>query len=125
MARVTVEDCAKVVASRFELVALAAQRAKLIAAGAAITVDRDNDKNAVVALREIAEGTVDADMLRELLVQSYQYENTLEPQNTSSSEGQEISDQDKQEIFSDVGGDMPKIAEEDNLYAQEDVQVDD
>ncbi len=72
MARVTVEDCAEVVPSRFELVALAAQRAKTIAAGGELTVSRDNDKNAVVALREIAERTVDADKLREQVIQGRQ-----------------------------------------------------
>jgi DNA-directed RNA polymerase subunit omega len=72
MARVTVEDCAEVVHSRFELVALAAQRAKAIAAGGAITVERNNDKNAVVALREIADRTVDAEVLREAIIQNCQ-----------------------------------------------------
>lgn len=72
MARVTVEDCVTVVPNRFELVALASQRARNIAAGAALTVERDNDKNAVIALREIAEGTVDTDYLREAVIQSAQ-----------------------------------------------------
>lgn len=72
MARVTVEDCAQVVHSRFELVALAAQRAKAISAGSEITISRDNDKNAVVALREIAAQTVNADLLRESLIQGLQ-----------------------------------------------------
>ncbi len=68
MARITVEDCAKVVPSRFELVALAAQRTKMIAAGSDITVSRDNDKTPVVALREIAEKRVDIEKLRELVI---------------------------------------------------------
>jgi len=72
MARVTVEDCAKVVPSRFELVALAAQRTKMIASGAEITIDRDNDKNPVIALREIAERTVDTDKLRDIVIQNCQ-----------------------------------------------------
>jgi len=72
MARVTVEDCAEVVRSRFELVALAAQRAKVISAGGEITVSRDNDKNAVIALREIADKAVDADALREQVIQARQ-----------------------------------------------------
>jgi len=72
MARVTVEDCAEVVPSRFELVALAAQRAKIIASGGQLTVDRDNDKDAVVALREIADGNLDVEALRELVVQNNQ-----------------------------------------------------
>jgi DNA-directed RNA polymerase subunit omega len=68
MARITVEDCVQRVPSRFELVMLAAQRARDISAGAALTVDRDNDKNPVVALREIADATVDLDHLRYELV---------------------------------------------------------
>ena len=59
MARVTVEDCVEKIPNRFELVMLAAQRARNISAGAELTIDRDNDKNPVVALREIAEQTVD------------------------------------------------------------------
>ncbi len=68
MARITVEDCIQRVPNRFELVMLAAQRARDISAGAPLTVSRDNDKNAVVALREIAEGTVDLDHLRYELI---------------------------------------------------------
>jgi DNA-directed RNA polymerase subunit omega len=72
MARVTVEDCVDKVPNRFELVMLAAHRAREVASGAAITVDRDNDKNPVVALREIAEETQSADELRERLIESNQ-----------------------------------------------------
>ncbi|WP_050928614.1 DNA-directed RNA polymerase subunit omega [Aestuariivita boseongensis] len=72
MARVTVEDCVDKVPNRFELVMLSAHRAREISAGAAITVDRDNDKNPVVALREIAEETQSADELRERLIESNQ-----------------------------------------------------
>ncbi len=72
MARVTVEDCVTKIPNRFELVMLAAQRARSIAAGADLTLDRDNDKNPVVALREIADETIDLDDLREGLVKSLQ-----------------------------------------------------
>ena len=68
MARVTVEDCVAVIPNRYELVLLAAQRARDIAAGMPLTVDRDNDKNAVVALREIAEQTIDLEELRRHIV---------------------------------------------------------
>lgn len=68
MARITVEDCILRVPNRFELVMLAAQRARDISAGASLTVDRDNDKNPVVALREIADDTVDLDHLRYELI---------------------------------------------------------
>ena len=72
MARVTVEDCVDKVPNRFELVLLAAHRARAIANGGAITIDPDNDKNPVIALREIADRTVPADDLREGLIHSIQ-----------------------------------------------------
>ena len=72
MARVTVEDCIDKVDNRFYLVLLASHRAREIAAGSPITVDRDNDKNPVVSLREIAEETQGADDLRERLIESHQ-----------------------------------------------------
>ena len=72
MARVTVEDCVDKVPNRFDLVLLAAQRAREISGGAELTVDRDRDKNPVVALREIAETTVRPDHLKETLVASLQ-----------------------------------------------------
>ncbi|MGE0651747.1 MAG: DNA-directed RNA polymerase subunit omega [Alphaproteobacteria bacterium] len=72
MARITVEDCVLKIPNRFDLVLVAAQRARDVSAGAALTVDRDNDKNPVVALREIAEETMDLDALRQSLVQGLQ-----------------------------------------------------
>lgn len=72
MARVTVEDCVDKVPNRFELVILAAHRAREISSGSAATVDRDNDKNPVVALREIADETQSSDDLRERLIESNQ-----------------------------------------------------
>ena len=72
MARVTVEDCVDKIPNRFDLVLLAAQRAREISGGAEITLDRDRDKNPVVALREIAEQTVKPKGLNESLVQSLQ-----------------------------------------------------
>ncbi len=72
MARVTVEDCIDKVENRFELVLLAGHRARLISQGAAITVPRDNDKNPVVALREIADETLSPGDLKEDLIHSLQ-----------------------------------------------------
>lgn len=72
MARVTVEDCVDKVENRFELVLLSAHRARMIASGSALTIPRDNDKNPVVALREIAEETVSPDDLKEDLIHSIQ-----------------------------------------------------
>ena len=72
MARVTVEDCVEKVPNRFSLVLLAAHRARAIASGAELTVDRDNDKNPVVALREIADDAVEPNGLRENLITTLQ-----------------------------------------------------
>lgn len=100
MARVTVEDCIDKVSNRFDLVLLAAHRAREIAAGSSLTIERDNDKNPVVALREIADETVTAVQLRESAIESLQRqieidepeeqemtllgsENNLEPENTN------------------------------------------
>ena len=72
MARVTVEDCIDKVENRFELVLLASHRARLISAGAPLTIDRDRDKNPVVALREIADSKLTPEDLKEDLIHSMQ-----------------------------------------------------
>ena len=72
MARVTVEDCIDKVDNRFELVLLASHRARLISSGSPLTIDRDRDKNPVVALREIADETIAPDDLKEQLIHSLQ-----------------------------------------------------
>lgn len=72
MARVTVEDCIEKVENRFELVLLASHRARLISQGAQLTIDRDRDKNPVVALREIADGKIEPEDLKEDLIHSLQ-----------------------------------------------------
>ena len=90
MARVTVEDCIDKVDNRFELVLLASHRARMISQGAQITVDRDNDKNPVVALREIADETLAPDDLKEDLIHSLQkYVEVDEPE----ADGQDLIDQ--------------------------------
>ena len=72
MARVTVEDCVTKIPNRFQLVMLASQRARNISAGEALNVERDNDKNPVVALREIADDLIDHDELEESLIKGLQ-----------------------------------------------------
>jgi DNA-directed RNA polymerase subunit omega len=79
MARVTVEDCIQNVPDRFELVLFAAQRAKQIATGNPLTVDRDNDKDSVVSLREIAEKTISLDSLKEDVLNSFSRRRYVEP----------------------------------------------
>jgi DNA-directed RNA polymerase subunit omega len=73
MARVTVEDCIVQIPNRFQLVLLASQRARNVSAGASVTVERDNDKNPVVALREIADKTIDTDEVEEGLIKNLQH----------------------------------------------------
>jgi DNA-directed RNA polymerase subunit omega len=81
MARVTVEDCIDKVENRFDLVLLASHRARMISAGSQITVDRDNDKNPVVALREVADASISPQDLKEELIHSLQkYTEVDEPE---------------------------------------------
>ncbi|WP_113910649.1 DNA-directed RNA polymerase subunit omega [Roseovarius dicentrarchi] len=100
MARVTTEDCVDKVPNRFELVMLAAHRAREITAGAPLTVDRDNDKNPVVALREIAEETQSADDLRERMIESNQTEI-------------EVDEPEEDQMALLMGGEADKPAEDD------------
>lgn len=96
MARVTVEDCVEQITNRFELVSLAAQRAKSINCGSPITIERDNDKNAVVALREIAAKNLDIEQLREELISSLQTRNKVdfvEDENLHAESQETISDE--------------------------------
>jgi len=98
MARVTVEDCMEKVDNRFELVLLSGHRARMVSQGAPVTVDRDNDKNPVVALREIADATIDSEDLKEDLIHSLQrHVEVDEPEETEmpllpASEGQISAD---------------------------------
>jgi DNA-directed RNA polymerase subunit omega len=78
MARVTVEDCTTEIPNRFKLVCIAAQRAKAISRGSPLTLDRDNDKNAVIALREIAARNIDIPQLSEELISSLQTRNKVD-----------------------------------------------
>lgn len=91
MARVTVEDCVEEIPNRFELVILAAERAKNIASGAPLTIDRDNDKDPVIALREIATSNIDVDVLRESQITSLQKNNKIDevPEENLYAEAQE------------------------------------
>jgi DNA-directed RNA polymerase subunit omega len=85
VARVTVEDCIQKIDNRFDLVLMAAHRARMISAGAAITVTRDNDKNPVVALREIGDGAISPEDLREDLIHSLQkYVEVDEPEKNAA-----------------------------------------
>jgi DNA-directed RNA polymerase subunit omega len=105
MARVTVEDCVTKVPNRFDLVLLAGQRAREISAGAPLTIDRDRDKNPVVALREIAEETVSLETLEESIVSGLQKHNERdEPEEEVAAE-------------SEAAGEESPVAESDEASA--------
>ena len=114
MARITVEDCVTKVPNRFDLVVMAAQRSRHISAGEPLTIERDNDKNPVIALREIADSTIDQEELRESVVRGLQRHVEIdEPEDdemellmarqglTGGSDGGEV-DQVKQEVAEEM-----------------------
>ena len=133
MARVTVEDCIDKVPNRYELLMVAAQRAKDIASGAPITVARDNDKNTVVALREIAEGTVSIEELQKSLVMGLQkYVEVEEPEEEEMeimAAEKELSDLDEQFsgllLDSDVNENMQVHGEDDDIDLDAEVDATD
>ena len=112
MARVTVEDCVDKVPNRFDLVMLAAHRAREISSGSELTVPRDNDKNPVVALREIADETLSAANLHEAAVQSYQTQIEVdEPEEDESKEDEPVKENNLDE-------DMKKSLESEDPWLQ-------
>ncbi len=126
MARVTVEDCVEKVPNRFELVLLAGQRAKNISAGEPITVDRDNDKNSVVALREIADETISPTDLDNMLIAGFQ---KFIPAQEYMSEEQDLKEVDAELAGEDIYADLAKeetsqmVAEEGEFADTEAFQV--
>lgn len=103
MARVTVEDCIERVENRFDLVLVAAHRARLISSGEQITVPRDNDKNPVVALREIGDGTISPEDLSEELVHSLQkYVEVDEPEEHVAPRIGGVADDDAPDTFTSM-----------------------
>lgn len=110
MARVTVEDCVDKVENRFELVLLAAERARAMSSGAEPLVDRDNDKNTVISLREIAEEVLTPEDLREDVITNLQVYSEIDEQE----EEEEIG---LLESAEDVGDEMDTMSEEDLLKA--------
>ena len=117
MARVTVEDCVKIVESRFELILIATERARLLSKGAQPLLDRDRDKNPVVALREIAESLLDLEQTKETLVkglQKYHEEVLTEPEDETKEEVIET-----QQINEDLIQDVEKNASEAGLSIDE------
>ncbi|GAO97764.1 DNA-directed RNA polymerase subunit omega [Caedimonas varicaedens] len=106
MARVTVEDCSLKIPNRFDLVICAAQRTRQISAGSPLTVERDNDKNPVVALREIAEGHVVAENLMEATVNGFRRHVEAEPQ---EEEFAELFAQETNSYFTDQTAELDEM----------------
>ena len=101
MARITVEDCIEKINNRFDLVVFAVQRGREISAGDQITVERDNDKNTVVSLREIAQSTVDIKELKENLILSMQKQ-IVEEENENEDETEEVISDSAENIINDI-----------------------
>ena len=133
MARVTVEDCVIKVPNRFDLVLLAAQRAREIASGAPLTVERDDDKNPVIALREVAEETIALEQLRDSLVRGMQKHVEMdEPEEAPDLEqtlfgiadptGPVIAEDsvDEEAVEGELEEDMLAVAEENDIDLSED-----
>jgi DNA-directed RNA polymerase subunit omega len=127
MARVTVEDCVQRIPNRFELVMMAAQRAREVSAGAQITIDRDNDKNPVVALREIADETISLPHLTDSLITGLQkHVENDEPEEEGTGFGTgagdllaemqqaQISDDEAEEADMAIDGEFEDAAEADD-----------
>lgn len=114
MARVTVEDCIKLIPNRFELVLMAAQRTRAITSGSTITVPRNNDKNPVISLREIASQTINIEELRKNLIKTLQ-------SHSLTSDIEESIDEDAQELILAEQEDwsLNEIADEDLLDLHE------
>lgn len=99
MARVTVEDCIMIIPNRFDLVVTAAQRAKQISSGMPLTIDRDNDKDGVVSLREIADKTIDAKLVHEEIIQNFQKKSSFDPMDMQEEEENLATQGDLEEAF--------------------------
>ncbi len=131
MARVTVEDCIDKIPNRYELLMVAAQRAKDISSGSPITLPRDNDKNPVIALREIAENTVNIEDLQKSLVMGLQkYVEVEEPEEEEleiMAAEKELVDLDEQFsdllLDSDVSDSMQVVDENGNADADDDLDL--
>ena len=117
MARITVEDCIEKVQNRFDLIVLSAHRAREISAGDELTVPRDNDKNPVVSLREIAEESISSDNLREGLISSMQTQ-------IIDDEVSDHEEHNNEETNEETNEDSPKTELENNL-AKFNIQVQD
>ncbi len=126
MARVTVEDCILNIPNRFDLVVTAAQRAKQISSGMPLTIDRDNDKDAVVSLREIADKTIDLSLVTEEIIQHFQKKTGFDPSDRIEDESDYASTNLVTEAFEDAQQYAPSADQGGGMsFVEENVEVDD
>ena len=130
MARVTVEDCIEKIPNRFDLVLTAAQRARNIQKGELLTIDRDDDKNPVIALREIADETIDINQIEDRIIQSMQRFNESEEEIMVSDEASATADEDMSNMIGlesieslEVSGMQIGTGDELNATGFEDVDI--
>ena len=130
MARVTVEDCIEKIPNRFDLVLTAAQRARNIQKGELLTIDRDDDKNPVIALREIADETIDINQIEDRIIQSMQRFNESEEEVKVSDEASATADEDMSNMIGlegienlEVSGIQIGTGDELNATGFEDVDI--
>ena len=130
MARVTVEDCIEKIPNRFDLVLTAAQRARNIQKGELLTIDRDDDKNPVIALREIADETIHVSHIENRIIQSMQRFNESEEEVTISDEASATADEDMSNMIGlenienlEVSGMQIGTGDELNATGFEDVDI--
>jgi DNA-directed RNA polymerase subunit omega len=130
MARVTVEDCILNIPNRFDLVVTAAQRAKQISSGMPLTIDRDNDKDAVVSLREIADKTIDLNIVQEEIIQHFQKKVGFDPNDRIEGEsdmGSSYADAsgDIEDAFNDASQYIPQEPSGGMSFVEENIEVED
>ena len=120
MARVTVEDCIHLIPNRFELILLAAERAREITGGSAIYVSRDNDKNPVIALREIAESQVDLEELRQSIIKNLQ---KVSAPDEAEKEILEVMAEEQAWVQNPESQEMQTEISEDNLEIEDEKEI--
>ena len=128
MARITVEDCIDKFESRFELVLVASNRARKLHSGEEPTIERDNDKNTVIALREIADETISAEVFKQDLVEEYQTVSPIDEEELALEFNEENTDDEAEsEKLSEVSmeteeTEIPKVHSEDNSETNNDAE---
>ena len=128
MARVTVEDCILIIPNRFELVVTAAARAKQISSGMPLTIDRDNDKDSVVSLREIADKTIDSKLVLEEIIVGFQRKSGFDPSDTIEEDTHSsytINNRGDIEDSSAVEAQFVEQAGQGMSFVEENIQVED